>query len=185
MKNSPNLQTVTAINTHPGAPGWSLDAYGRRSRLRTIQQSIRLFLLTALALTIAAYFTLGRVQVSGDSMEPSFKSGQKLTFLKNFGSAFPINVGDVIIVRPNLAIENRDEEIIKRVVFVQNAEGTLPNPKMIPTINGPVPTNMLFGGRKKLNAPGGVYVLGDNSEISIDSRDFGAIQKQEILGKVL
>lgn len=184
MKNSPNLQTVTAIDTHPGAPGWSLDAYGRKSRLRAIQRSVRFFLMSALLVTIAAYFTLGRVQVAGDSMEPTFKSGQKLMFMKNLGFAFPVRAGDVVIVKPNLDIENRDEEIIKRVVFVQNTQGTLPTPEMLPTKDGMVPTTLLFGSRKKLNEPGGVYVLGDNSEISIDSRDFGAIKKPEILGKL-
>jgi len=149
-----------------------------------IQRGVRFFLASSLFMSIVAYFTLGRVQVAGDSMEPTYKSGQKLLFLKNFGRAFPVNIGDVVIVKPNRDIENRDEEIIKRVVFVQNAEGTLPTPTMLQTSSGMVPTVQLFGGRKKLNAPGGIYVLGDNSEISIDSRDFGAIKKPEILGKV-
>ena len=185
MNSSPNMHTVTTVTPVPGAPGWSLYAYNRRNRIRSIQRSVRVFLFFAFTLTIAAYFTLGRVVVTGDSMEPTFKSGQRLTFLKNFGTVFSVRAGDVVIVRPNPeSSEDRTEELIKRIVFIQNAQGTLPTPKMLQTSTGMVPTYMLFGRVNKLNTPGGIYVLGDNTDVSVDSRDFGAIQKSEILGKL-
>ena len=82
--------------------------------------------------------------------------------------------------------KNRDEDVVKRIVFIQNPEGSRVWPEKLSTVSGNYPTAMLFHDTTVArNAKSGIYVLGDNINNSTDSRDFGAIYESEIIGKVL
>ena len=88
--------------------------------------------------------------------------------------------------------KNKGEEIVKRVIFVQNEKGNAPWPQYIQNsrtkISGPIRADAWFpeytsGGE---TVPvGSVMVMGDNTFNSMDSRDFGPIADYEIEGKVL
>jgi signal peptidase I len=158
----------------------------RKQRLDRIKNIERWILLPILLLATGAYFSFGRAQVVGVSMHPTLQPDQKVTILKAWKLFSPIREGDVVVIGVRPGKKNRDEEVVKRVVFIQNDSGTRPWPTTITTPAGTFPTAVLFrGGLVNLTTPKGIYVLGDNINNSTDSRDFGAVLESEIIGKVL
>jgi signal peptidase I len=157
----------------------------KQERLRKIQHIERLLLLPLLAGVAAAFFCLGRVEVLGNSMEPTYKDGQRMLVLKTW-TLTGLKVGDVVVVKP-ASKKGREAQVIKRIVFIQNSDGTLRWPGMLPTSRGGQLTPLVFGPHftSKLVPPRGILVLGDNFENSTDSREFGPVYPEDILAKVL
>jgi signal peptidase I len=155
-------------------------------RLEKIKKIERIILIPILLLACAAFFVLGRVEVVGESMMPTFRDGQRLLVLKSWKQFSPLKVGDVVVIEP-AARKGREAQIIKRIVFLQNAEGTLPWPGMLKTSKGNMLTPMLFpsGAFATPIPPNSMLVLGDNLENSTDSREFGSVSTSEIYGKIL
>jgi signal peptidase I len=156
-------------------------------RERIIRERRVLFPMLAIALLALPNFRMG--QVTGKSMEPRFFNNDRLVILKTYKWFAPLQVGDVVIVhlkRPN----EEEQEIVKRVVFIQNATGDAQWPEYIANARGRYRSASLFprevGGFKEV-PPNTYYVLGDNVDNSADSRDdeIGAIREEEIVGKVI
>ena len=158
----------------------------KTDRLNRWKKAERIVLIPLLLIVAAAFFTLGRVEVLGHSMDPTLHDGQRLIVVRKYRLFGPLKVGDVVVVEAAHK-KNREAQIIKRIAFIQNADGALPWPKQLPTSNGPMSADDLFPDGL-LNSPipkNGIIVLGDNVENSTDSRDFGPIFPSEIFGRVL
>jgi signal peptidase I len=161
----------------------------RKARLRAQIKKERRVLFPLLALVVLLVPNFGRVQVVGASMEPRFHSGDSLMILKTFRIFSPLKVGDIVVVAKKEG-ETAGQELIKRVVFIQNAEGNATWPEFVDTSRGRLPMRLLFSsevmGFRKVPA-NYICVLGDNFEVSSDSRDeeIGPIAPSEIVGKVL
>lgn len=154
-------------------------------RLRKIQHIERIVLLPILATVGVAFFCLGRVQVVGESMAPTFSDGQKMMVLKAW-KLTGLRVGDVVVIEPT-GKRGREAQIIKRIAFIQDELGRRPWPGVLPTSRGPMLSPLLFRPEAigKPLPPRSLLVLGDNLENSTDSREFGPIFPDEIYGKVL
>jgi signal peptidase I len=161
----------------------------RKARLRERIKKERRILLPLLAFVVLLVPNFGRVKVVGDSMKPQFHSGDSLMILKTFRTFSPLKPGDIVVVAKKEG-ETAGQELIKRVVFIQNAEGNAKWPESVETSRGPLPMRFFFPqevmGIAKIPA-NYICVMGDNFEISSDSRDpeIGPIAPSEIVGKVL
>ena len=131
-------------------------------------------------------------QVKGASMEPTFQSGEYI-FTSKISYKFKVmQKGDVIIFR---SPKNPDIEYIKRViglpgdtVLVENNE-LFVNGKLIPEDYISAKTNLWEGGFLKegiqITVPEEfVFVMGDNRPRSSDSREFGPVDINSIIGQV-
>ena len=160
-----------------------------RWRTRVWRERRALLLLLFLVLLLLPNFRMARVV--GRSMEPQFRDGQSLLVWKSWRRFGPLRPGDIIVFRhpdPRL----KGQELVKRVWFVQNARGTARWPDVVLTARGPRSPSDYFPVyvlRDRPAAPfpprGTVWVVGDNFENSSDSRDFGPIRPETILGKVI
>jgi signal peptidase I len=149
----------------------------------------RRFLIPVLVFVALLFPNFGRAKVLGSSMQPQYKEGDALVILKTFRVFAPLQVGDVIVLKKQEG-KYQGEELVKRVAFIQNAEGNAPFPKTVPMSRGDIPFAKLFPfveqGLQKVS-PGRMLVVGDNLAVSVDSRDpdVGAVSDSEIVGKVL
>lgn len=119
------------------------------------------------------------VKVVGSSMMPTLKEGDTGIAYK----AGSVNRGDIILFYKNGKI------YLKRVIGLPGETVTINNEVYI---NGEQldETDYLLEHRTSINGTGfettleenEYYVLGDNRTSSVDSRDFGAIKKQDIVG---
>jgi signal peptidase I len=162
------------------------DPENRKQRLERLKRIERLILFPILLLAAGAFFSFGRVVVVGQSMLPTLKPSQRVTILKTWRLFSPLKEGDIVVIGTRDGKKNRDEDVVKRIAFIQNPEGSRVWPEELATVTGNYPTAMLFNDTTVArNAKSGIYVLGDNINNSTDSRDFGAIYESEIIGKVL
>lgn len=145
------------------------------------------FLAFFLLLALAAYASVQRVIVHGRSMEPTLHDGDALVAWKLI-SRDRLHVGDVIVFR-----DNDGAELIKRIVFVQNAQGTAVPPELVQIPGTVRPWRMLFleynravatGRMPKPSRENTLYVMGDNTDNSEDSRVFGPIRPDQVVGQV-
>lgn len=130
--------------------------------------ALALLILGAVVLLIRRQLVI--VTVTGDSMRPGLRPGEHVLVQRTDGNT--LQVGDVAVFRLPRPPDGKAPEtgfIIKRVVG-------LPGDSFI---NQQTPH-----AQESLIPPGHVYILGDNSHSSTDSRHFGTVPLATALGVV-
>lgn len=140
------------------------------------------FIVLAIAGIVLSFIRI--VNVSGDSMLNTYQNGQKLIckVTKN------VEKGDVIVFEATEeTYGNSDNLIIKRVIAT---EGDIVEcDKGVVYVNDIAIDDSYAKGKtndfnKQEVDEGCVFVLGDNRENSVDSRDVGDISLKDVIGKV-
>ncbi len=156
-----------------------------------------LFLYTVLALGLALFirfYVAAPYVVSGSSMEPNFDNWDYLITDRLTYRMEEPERGDVIVFK---LPQEPSRSLIKRVVGVpgdtiivrdnrieiQNAEhpeGILLDEPYLETANfgGPTGISLTLGGDE-------FFVMGDNRRVSSDSRTWGVLPRENIVGRVL
>lgn len=146
----------------------------------------------ALAIFVVIYqFAAQPHQVRGASMEPNFENREYILTNKisyRFGDP---QRGDVIVFH---FPQNPELDYIKRILALPNEQISLQDGKIF--INGnPLPESYLPVGTKTSGhsalqegerltlGPVQYFVLGDNRSRSSDSREWGAVPRENIIGK--
>ncbi len=122
---------------------------------RWIRDLIAVLVFLVVALLYHSFFALSVVR--GESMEPTLHDGQVVLVGKGSLLFGPIQRGDIVVFHYD------GENLIKRVAAL--------------------PGDVAPDGRRLL--PGTIYVLGDNAPVSDDSRQFGPIPVETVIGKLL
>jgi len=146
--------------------------------------------LETLLLTIVIYAVLstfiGRFKVLSVSMEPTLYEGQYLLISKQTHKIWPLKRGDIVVFR---FPRNPTKNYIKRLIGLpgENVElrssqlyingELIPEPWLIKSMRG-------YSGQWQLGEDE-YFVMGDNRNNSSDSRAWGAISSQHIIGKAL
>lgn len=159
--------------------------------MKTTISRILLTVLVVATVFVGWNFSLQGYTVNGQSMEPSLINGEWLLVDKlsyHFGSP---GRGDIIIFNPPC---ESDQPFIKRIIglpgehieikdgsiYISNDEGTF---KYIETTDLPSISSTY---ETSWDIPEGNYfVMGDNRPVSKDSRIFGTVPEDNIIGKVL
>lgn len=154
-----------------------------------------LHIVVAILLAVCIIVFVGRITiVDGTSMAPTLKNHDILiieSISTRFGSIKP---GDIVVMKIPELLEGRKKYAIKRVIAVENQLIEIKDGKVYRDgqlliedyINGDTAPSK-EGLYDKIVVPEGcVYVMGDNRlpEKSRDSRTFGPVSKQRIIGKV-
>lgn len=128
-------------------------------------------LLVLFLIALFFYFNFTSVVVSGHSMEPTFHTGQRLLACKAYWLVGGIKDNDIVVIKTG----NGSEYIIKRVYRTGGEIVDWPN----------APTDwQLTNGEMKV-PEGEVYVIGDNRPVSEDSRTFGPLPIDRVIGKII
>lgn len=149
-------------------------------------------IVVALAIFVVCYLFLFQPhQVKGNSMLPNFHDGEYILTDK---ISYRINKpqrGDVVVFK---APRNEEVDYIKRIIGLPEDEisiennavylnGVLLEEKYLPSDFATFAGTFLNEGTK-VNIPvDNYFVLGDNRNHSSDSREWGFVSKNEIIGK--
>ncbi len=143
-----------------------------------------LLFTTGVVLTLFLSGDFRAFEVVGESMHPTFERGDRVIALRT--DPGKIRRGDIVVV--DLPAE-QGQELIKRVValpgdIIYLYNGVLyvnGNPEPLPSNAIPdPPTTLIPRTRLGKNA---YFVLGDNRDISADSRHWGAIALDDIVAR--
>jgi len=156
----------------------------RRNWLPTIR-----FGLLCLALWLGLRMVAPSYAIEGESMSPSFHDGGRviLNGAYRFQSA---SYGDVVVFNPPFS---SDKPYIKRIIglagdTIDIHDGAVHRNGVVldePYLDG-AQTTCFHPPHCELTIPDGmIYVLGDNRSNSSDSRIFGPVDKDDVLGEVL
>lgn len=127
-------------------------------------------LLYVLAFSVFFVTNFRTVVVSGPSMLPTFHSGTRVLVSRAYWLVGPIKPKDIVVIKGE-----GGEYIIKRVYKMGG--------ETVDAYNAPRTWNLMEGEYKV--PENNVYVLGDNREVSEDSRAFGPVDLNRIIGKVV
>lgn len=136
------------------------------------------------------YFLFQPFIVRGDSMEPNFYNGDYILIDELSFRFHEPKRGEVIVFRPP---QNSSNPYIKRIVGLPGEEIEIKNGEII-VVNekGKVFLDESSYLPSGINTPGSVkiilgeneyFVLGDNRQFSSDSRGFGSLQREDIVGR--
>lgn len=127
-------------------------------------------LLTLLFFALFVHQNFKTIEVSGESMQPTFQTRQRLLATSAYWLVGPVKPNDIVVV------DDEDKgTVIKRVVAVGG--------QRIDWMN--IPETHSIGNGPYVVPNGHVYILGDNRDVSEDSRRFGPIPEDRILGKIV
>ncbi len=112
------------------------------------------------------------VIVSGNSMEPTFQNGDKILTSRAYWLVGGIKDGDVVVVKTPPQ-EGGKGHLIKRVHRMSGEKVDFLN----------VPEDWRLSEGEYVVPEDSVFVIGDNRSVSEDSRKFGPVKMNQILGK--
>lgn len=154
--------------------------------IETIKELFKTIILAFIITFLITRITVLTV-ISGNSMYPTFKDGQKFMVNKVAYSFNSPKQDDIIVFQPE--VDNK-VYFIKRVIATENDTISIKDNKVYINdmeikelyLNEPMNTND-YG---KVKVPKGqVFVMGDNRNNSLDSRSLGLIKTENILGKLI
>jgi signal peptidase I len=171
-----------------------MDAH-RRLMERRQREWVVLGVFLGLVLLFGANFKV--VRVDGISMEPTYHDGDTLIVWRTASLFRSYKVGDPIV----LTAPDTGDELLKRIAFIQNASGTNRLPQQFWTPEGYVSLQDVLSSTEALQFPEytqdiaraqsgipvrkTIYVMGDNVWRSSDSRDFGPVAPDAVMGTVI
>lgn len=131
----------------------------------------RIVLVGLLVISIVFFLNFHTVVVSGPSMLPTLQDKQRVLVSRAYWLHGSLREGDIVVVQT----ENKRSFVIKRIYRLA---GGIVEPDL-------QPKDIPLSGNGFQVPEGMAYVLGDNRESSEDSRAFGPIPLDNIIGKVV
>lgn len=157
----------------------------KREQRKTVILTVLEFIGLILAVIIMFFILMGTSTVDGDSMYPTLHDGDKVIYQRH---NYEIRYGDIVAIR----MESGDV-YVKRVIGKAGDTINIQRGKIY--VNGVESvteeatgeTNPTEGSNVTypyLVRDGEYFVLGDNREVSDDSREFGAVHEDQIKGTI-
>ena len=139
----------------------------------------------AVVLFVGINAVSARVRVDGFSMRPTLEDGEFLLVDKVSYFLGEVKRGDLIVFHFPL---NPDEELIKRVIGLPGDQIVVQNSQVF--VNGQMLNEPYIAQPPLYNgdwmvADGHLFVLGDNRNNSNDSKDWGMLPAENVVGKAV
>ncbi|HLL80472.1 MAG TPA: signal peptidase I [Ktedonobacteraceae bacterium] len=158
-------------------------------RFRLVREVIETIVLTLLMFLVIR-FAVQNFNVEGPSMEPTLHDGE-LILVDKWSYLFrPPERGDVIVF---VAPPHPDQDYVKRIIGLPGDRITIDNTKVYvdgvllnETYVSPINQGNLFSYKNITNQlvpPNMFFVLGDDRIRSSDSRDWGLVPRNNIIGR--
>jgi signal peptidase I len=174
----PGDETLAEPNSHVAVPEAQEDR-GKWYLVREIVETIALTVIIFAAINLLT----GRFRIEGPSMLPNLHQGQYLIINKVVYRLHPPRRGDIIVFHHP---RNPNRDLIKRVVGLPGEAVEIRNGQVYvgsALLDEPY---VLYQGRYSGHyelGPDEYFVLGDNRPNSEDSRNWGVLKGDQIVGK--
>lgn len=152
-----------------------------------VLQALAIAVLISVGLNL---FVVQVTEVRQRSMEPTLASGDRVLVSKVDYRLHPPQRGDMIVFRPPI---DAGIPFVKRVIATEDEVVELRDGKVY--VNGLQLVEPYANGTTQVRNPsvsfpytvprGSVFVMGDNRLVSGDSREWGAVPAENIIGKVI
>ena len=188
MENSSEIEVYEENNQYNDIqPSEEISLMGR------ILEWVELFVISLSLVIFIFTMVIGKVEVSGNSMNNTLQNGDQLIV-----ASWKINpkVGDIVILAKKCSETDKghqydDSPLVKRVVALEGQTVEIKQCKLF--VDGVEVEEKYAFGNTYSNGfegvqtvpQGKVFVIGDNREDSADSRIIGFVDKNYIIGKVL
>lgn len=146
-------------------------------------------LWSAISFLLFSRFVMATVIIDGASMEPTFRSGDRCLLNRVAPLIGSIDRGDMVVLKDR----GDNDFAIKRIVGLPNDEVVIRKGAVF--INGerleerylaPLTQTWTPAGESRFKlGPENFFVLGDNREVSEDSRYYGPVSSKVLLGVVM
>ncbi len=183
--NAPDAATTTAPVVDGPAPGPVRPAGDGwfKAMLRDVMGTIVPAIIIALLIHV---FLAQATRVYGQSMEPNLHTNERLVIEKLSYRFHGPRRGDVVVLHDP---GGSPELLIKRVVGLPGERVTVADGRVfidgVPLDEPYLDQDTLGGGRSWVVPPLTVFVMGDNRSASRDSRTFGPVSLDQIIGRAL
>lgn len=135
-----------------------------------------------LAIVIYLFFSFKIIQVQGNSMYDTLRSGSFVLVDKRAETVNSIKKGDIILFQHY--IEDRPYEFIKRIVGTEGSVISSCDEELC--IDGTVIKGCKYISNDTIKLQKNeLFVVGDNYDFSTDSREFGVISTDSVIGLVI
>jgi signal peptidase I len=146
------------------------------------------WVLVVLVVLLARAWVLQPYAVDGESMEPTLYGGERLLVSPLPYAVHPPRRGDVVVFHPP---HDPDRDYVKRVVGLPGERVAIRGGEVVvegvrldePYLRGA--TTPCGGACEWVVPEGAVFVLGDHRNRSNDSRDFGPVPVDAVVGEVI
>lgn len=206
MLSSKEMSDPIYITKRPDAPPPSEDGHKRisSSNQKDLFSTLAIIVAAPLIALILTAFVFQSYEVDGPSMEPTLHDNDRLivnkagrTLSKISSNYFIPERYDIIVFSQNSSDSNgtHKKQLIKRVVglpgdevVVKDGRVTVYNQQhpegFLVDSGGPEANVVAYtdGNIEQTVKEGQVFVLGDNRKNSLDSRAFGTVNSQDIVG---
>jgi len=158
-----------------------------RSGFSVVLEYVAIFAVAYLLAFILQNFLFGSFEIKQHSMEPTLYETDRV-FINRLTYRFSSpHRGDIIILVDPMGSQ---DDFVKRVIALPGEVISIENGKIL--INEKLIKEPYLGSDRSIDNMGPIrvppneyFVMGDNRSVSMDSRRFGPIAKQGILGKVV
>ncbi len=169
-----SIENTNIENTH------EVKNKSKKEMSRSYIKSFITFITTIIIVLIIKQYLVTPVEVNGDSMYPTLKDGDIMILNKVGFKLSNVNRFDIVV------INNSDSLLIKRVIGLPNEQIKVDNNVLYidgkkveqPFLDEGVSTNDF----EYVVSPDCYFVMGDNREISLDSRVLGCFKIDDIKG---
>lgn len=157
----------------------------------TIWSFLKIIIIAALIVLPIRYFLFQPFIVKGESMVPNFHSGDYLIIDEISYKFTEIQRGDVVVLKYPL---DQSQRFIKRIIGLPGETVEIRNGRIIIHQNEEelmlsekyLDNSLITKGDVKISlGENDYFVLGDNRQFSYDSRSWGILPKNNIIGRAL
>jgi len=152
---------------------------------------IKIVLIALVVIVPIRYFLFQPFYVRGASMEPNFYDNEYLIIDEITYRFTEPQRGDVVVVK---ATTNESDYLIKRIIGLPGETVKIKDGEVLIYYPGDKAGNLLnesylaediqtFGAKDITLGENEYYVMGDNRPVSLDSRSFGPLPKDNIIGR--
>lgn len=172
----------------------------RRSRTKVLVEWAVVIVVALFVAQLIKTFLLQQFSIPSESMAPTLRTGDRVFVNKLSYRLHDVNRGDVVVFeRPEELTDPRAKDLIKRVIGLPGETLQFRTDDCQVIVDGRMLQEPYLVPGACTEAPGGavdpdqdgtivvpedsVFVMGDNRSNSTDSRVFGAIEEDSIVGR--